>query len=329
MTTFYVVSTATGTADGSSEADAFTTIDAAMNAITTAGAGPHKVWVKATATYDETANIDTAGTITAPVIFEGYSTTTGDNGKVTWTKSTSGNCLTDTPSLVYYVFKNFIFTSCATNNVVIAGALSFVNCEFLSASAYGVSVSGNYVSFLNCVIANNSNDGCNNALGQYPYFIGCKVYGNTSEGIVAQGISGFIYKSLIYNNGSTVAAVVGCDNMIVADCTIDGDGTTGALLDGNSEAFGAIVNNILYDGATAYLTNDTTGIPFFACVTGYNLINSCTNGYYDGTNPLNSDVYGWQGVTSAPAFTNEAGDDYTLGATSPAIDAGCTPGGIT
>ena len=79
MTTYYVDSAATGAADGSSEADAWTTIDTAMNNVV---AGD-KVWVKASATYSETPNIDTAGTSTLAIVFEGYTTTTGDRGKVT------------------------------------------------------------------------------------------------------------------------------------------------------------------------------------------------------------------------------------------------------
>jgi hypothetical protein len=39
--------------------------------------------------------------------------------------------------------------------------------------------------------------------------------------------------------------------------------------------------------------------------------------------------YGYGDVSGAPAFTDEANDDYTLATGSAAIDSGVSPGGIT
>ena len=83
MATYYVDTAVgddanAGTSEGAG--NAWATIDKAMNTV----AAGDKVWVKASGTYDENGNIDTAGSLLSPIEFEGYSSTTGDNGKVTW-----------------------------------------------------------------------------------------------------------------------------------------------------------------------------------------------------------------------------------------------------
>ena len=94
-----------GLAEGSS--NAWATIDKAMNTVI---AGD-KVWVKATGNYNELATIDTAGTSSLNIVFEGYTSTTGDNGKVTIdAQSTRASCIADATGVgTHYVFKNFIF----------------------------------------------------------------------------------------------------------------------------------------------------------------------------------------------------------------------------
>jgi hypothetical protein len=108
MATYYV-SAATGSdADsGLTEALAWLTVDKAMNTVT---AGD-KVWVKADGNYAELVTIDTAGTATTPIVFEGYTTTPGDGGRATITGSGArANCMVSSLTAgthVYYIFKNF------------------------------------------------------------------------------------------------------------------------------------------------------------------------------------------------------------------------------
>jgi len=104
MTTFFV-SDATGNDadDGLSEANAFLTIDKAMNTV----AAGDKVFVKGDGTYSEDAVIDTVGTKTTPIVFEGYTTTTGDNGKATMSATT--NCISTALGAIFYLFLNFKF----------------------------------------------------------------------------------------------------------------------------------------------------------------------------------------------------------------------------
>ena len=66
---------------------------------------------------------------------------------------------------------------------------------------------------------------------------------------------------------------------------------------------------------------------FGAITATNNLINSCTNSYYDGSGEIA--FLGDGDVTTAPSFTDEANDDYTVTQDSPAVGAGIKPGGIT
>jgi hypothetical protein len=325
MATYYVVSTATGAADGSSEADAFTTIDAAMNQITSAGAGPHKVWVKATATYDENANIDTAGTATAYVTFEGYSSTTGDNGKVTWTNS-SGSALTDTPSGNFYCFKNFSIDGCSSTGAAVASNFVFMNCDFINNGGAGMTGSGT-ISFINCEFNSNTSYGADSN-GNSVYHIGSIAHSNGSHGLRGANASNGYYKCLLYNNSNNGIDCTADFSFAIGN-TIDNenDGTY-ACIDMGNEFFGPVVDNILYDSKDAILCTDTNSVTYNNpwC---YNLINSCTNSYYTGATEFAGDWKGYNDVTTAPAFTDEAGDDYTLATGSAAIDSGVSPGGIT
>ena len=61
----------------------------------------------------------------------------------------------------------------------------------------------------------------------------------------------------------------------------------------------------------------------------HNLFSSITGSDYSTDYTVDGGFYGLNDVSSAPGFTDEAGDDYTLGAGSNAIDAGMVPGGIT
>ena len=91
MTTYYVESGHGGTNSGTSD-NPWTTVDTAMNNVV---AGD-KVYVKASATYNEDVTVDTAGGFSTNIVFEGYTTTPGDNGKATISGTTT--CITTTIS---------------------------------------------------------------------------------------------------------------------------------------------------------------------------------------------------------------------------------------
>ena len=320
----YWVETGHGGTDSGTETNPYLTIDQAMNAANTAG---DHVWVKASGTYDENGNIDTAGSATSFITYEGYTSSTGDNGKVTWTNS-GGSALTDTPATSYCSFKNFKFDNCSATNVVVGNALVFINCEFTSSGGDGVICAFN-CSFYKCIVANSTTIGINAGTGSGVIVAGCKIYSNGGIAFSVSSRDCIFYNTVFYaGHGSSDVIAAQADNSVMMGCTIDGDGTSGRLVDAGTEAWACIIDSVLYDGADAYYTTDvalqqTSGI--FA----NNLINSCTNSYWDGSAEISHPGYNLGDVTSAPGFTDEAGDDYTLGDSSPAIDAGLQPGGIT
>jgi hypothetical protein len=328
MTTYYVDTAVGNDANAGTSAgagNAWATIDKAMNTV----AAGDKVWVKATGTYDENGNIDTAGATQSPIVFEGYSSTTGDNGKVTW-KNSSGNALTDTTSSDYYCFKNFSFDGSSSQAVAAASILNFINCDFINNGSSGAFVSTN-VTFVNCTFGGNSLRGIQGT-GNVKA-VGCTFYTNTRQAMDV-GIDSAAYRCVFYNNatGGSYNVVEGGDYFCLLGCTFDGDGSTPALFAADaSQSLSLVVDNILYDATTAISVNDNAAWANTAFC-GYNLINSCTNSYYNGSAEIPSVWFDWWGtgdVTSAPAFTDEASDDYTLDSASPAVNAGVQPGGIT
>ena len=319
MTTYYVDSAATGTADGLSEANAWTTIDTAMNNVI---AGD-KVWVKASATYSETPNIDTGGGFATPIIYEGYTTTTGDNGKVTVSGTT--NCLTGSVSNMYHIFKNFIFSGASSHGVYCsagaANAIAFYNCEFNSNGGSGVFGNDIYA-FINCEFNSNTSSGCD--VDNNTKYVGCIAQGNGSHGLVSTNTA-MIYKCVIYNNNSFSDGLNTNGAYFVIGCTLDGENgntTSDGLATPNSSDI-VVVDNIFYDwGGKGVVLS--TGAPASQPVVGYNLMNSNATDYN-----LSYETIGYNDVTSAPAFIDEASDDYRPSSSSPAVDSQIKPGGIT
>jgi hypothetical protein len=304
-----------GTSEGSG--NAWATIDKAMNTV----AAGDKVWVKGNGNYVETATLDTAGTSTTPIVFEGYTTTTGDNGKATIAPST-GSCLgTTINGNTFYVFHNFIFdgTNGSSNAVSTASDdyTSYWNCEFANSSGAGITAD-NYHAFYFCEFYNNTTQGVtvdNNAI-----FVGCTSYNNGGEQIDA-AVCDLMYKCVIYGSTGGSDAMNGNMGYAIGN-TIDGENTATVGISSTTSS-GAIMDNVIYDCATGVTVN-ATGLTY-RYGHAHNLLNSNTTDY---SNTPTQEV-GYQDVTSAPAFIDEAGDDYRLTLASGAVDAGLKPGGIT
>jgi hypothetical protein len=318
MTTYYVESGHGGTNSGTSD-NPWTTIDTAMNNVVAGDV----VYVKASATYVETPNIDTAGTITNPITFIGYTSTITDEGKVT-INSGSTNNLTGSTTQTYYIFANFIFTGATSHGVNLADedSMLWVNCEFSSNSAHGILCDNNHT-FVNCEAYSNSEHGF--SCGTNARFIGCTSHSNTKSQFDA--VSTIVaYKCVAYNPGNTASTYLfymGSLSGGMLACTLDGDNASNIKgVQMTSEANPLVIDSVLYDIPTAVNVSASQG---FDAVLAYNLINSNTTDY------STADWYAcnFKDVTTAPAFTNEAGDDYTLDEASPALGTGLTPGGTT
>ena len=322
MATYYVDTAVgndsnAGTSEGAG--NAWATIDKAMNTV----AASDKVWVKASGNYNETATIDTVGAITTPITFEGYSSTTGDYGKVTIDgQSTRASCLTGATNATYYIFKNFKFINGTGAGVSLASAdnVSFFNCEFNSNGGAGIDIDNNCL-FINCVAASNGADGLEP--DSNTTLIGCVLHSNTLSNLNAAAAY-LIYRCVSYAPGSSSDCFdVPFINNAIGN-TADGENSS----DGwtiNSDTTPVFIDNIIYDCGTGVLFSASLQEATNTFV-GYNLINSNTTDYSGTTS---GELFAIKDVTGAPAFTDEANDDYTLGAGSSAIDAGINPGGVT
>jgi hypothetical protein len=312
MATYYVDTAVgddanAGTSEGAG--NAWATID---HAFSTVAAGD-KVWVKASGNYNEVANIDTGGGPTTPIMFEGYTSTTGDNGKVTIDgQSTRANCITTSISTsAYFIFANFIFTGATSIGCYLnlQDATKFMNCEFNNNGGDGC-FGDNSITFVNCSFNNNTGNGCD--VDSAVRLVGCIAQGNAGPQFKADNFD-LIYKCLVYNTASTGVAIDANSGEAFIGNTVDGEGSAtsdGVWLDGI--AYATAIDNIVYDWDEGFRLNASfdEALSFI----GYNLMNSNT------TNYSQSDTHGttgYQDVNSAPAFTDEA------------IDSGISPGGIT
>lgn len=316
MATYYVDSAATGAADGSSEADAWTTIDTAMNNVT----GGDKVWVKASGTYSEQATIDTAGGQQTPVVFEGYSSTTGDNGIVAWTNS-GATCLATALTSTYYIFKNFSFQNATSAfSSTTADYMTFYNCKFVSMSSHGIR-GDNYFNFHNCEFTSNGGNGLDVDAGGA--VTGCIFDSNTGTACQTDGTIVAFYNNVFFGKQNANGAYFNTGTISVINCTFDGEGgnntnSVAVRAEGATQVF--MADCIIYDW---YIGVNLSNFPIHiqSCATNMLMNSNNTDFAETGVELLNV-----QGVTSAPGFTDEANDDYTLGASSPAIDAGQQPG---
>lgn len=297
----YYISAASGSDvnSGLTEALAWATVDKGMNTVV---AGD-KVYVKGDGNYNEKATIDTVGSGTLPIIFEGYTSVTGDNGRVTIdAQNTRVNCVDDSLGVVagHYVFKNFRFTD-ATNTSFNSSLflMKFKNCRFDSAGSIGVSV-GESV-FEDCEIDENGDTGLSGS--NTNILLGCK-FANNIYADHDNGSNHIFYGCTFFSAGEFGINVASpAEYMVVLNSTFDGDSkdTTVAFDTEGGDKQLVSVNNIFYDNGTA-LRNPIGQ----RCISRNNLFNANTNKYQLGAGTYTSEING------APVFVNEATNDYRL-----------------
>jgi len=317
MTTYYVDGAVgddgnAGTSEGSG--NAWATMDMAMNTVVAGDI----VFVKASATYAETATIDTAGTTTAPILFVGYATTANrtDRGKVTMDATGLGSALADTlgSTTGYYVFENFKFLNSDNQGVILSlNQMMFRNCEASDNVGRGISV-GNGLAIESCIFSNNGGDAVNCGVTSQIY--GSRFLGNANGVVMSHGV---VWGCTFYDIGGNAIEFQGVNAFACAviNCTIDGNAkntTIGVSFPGSFWGPFTAINNIIYDCITGMSGHNNGGGRFIG---RNNLMNSNTTDYANaGYETLVGEV------TSAPAFEDEASQDYSLGAGSPALNAG-------
>lgn len=313
-----------GTSEGAG--NAWATIGKAVSTI----ANGDVVWIKASATYAETITLASHAANDSPRTFAGYSSTTGDNGKVTVQPSSGTNVLAP-GTYYYYCWLNLIFDGVNVSAHGVAGLTAshhgFFNCESNNSGSIGFQLNDSCTWFA-CEAHGNTLGGFN-CDAQCTY-VCCLSVANGGPAFEGQNFAGgaVAYNCVAYGTADKVAyQYVRCFG-----CTADGEETSSGsglfYLKGNTGGDAVAVDCIVYDGRWGIEQHADQGHP--GLIT-HNLLNS---------NSISDYRYAYSGsawfdalkafdVTSAPAFENESSDDYTLGSSSPCIDAGAQPGGLT
>lgn len=303
-----------GTGDWASSDGALLTADAAMNAL----AAGDTVYLRSDKTYAETVTIDTAGTTTNAVRVVGYTTTLDDDGQAQIDAAdTRANALADSLGAVgaYYTFENIKFTDGTGDCVNISlNGMHWRNCEFTGAATDGLNSSGNGMVCESCIFFDNGAKGCDAGTN-------CMFFGCTFEDCAGDAIEvtyGVVTNCIFINTGVVAIDFLGSNGFLCAvyGCTIDGvskNTTIGISFPASFWGPFIAINNIIYDCSTGIGGHNNGNHRFIG---RNNLLNSNTTDYANAgyrTEPGE--------ITTAPAFTNEAGEDYTLGS-SDAVGAG-------
>jgi hypothetical protein len=325
LATYYVDAATGNNGDtGLSEALAWATVQFAAD---TAVAGD-KVYVKA-GSYAEQVDFDTnAGTPANPIVFEGYTTTTGDGGRATITGSGArASCLVFNGTADHVHFKNFTLTSPTTQCVLGATAstdgLVFDNVQFLkgSGSPSRAVFGGGYkllglLKLLRCEISGGfSGDGisgCNTIVTVEA----CKIIDCGGNGITIGG-----YGPLLILTDSVIAGNTGdglnvsstTSGLLAVGNTFEGNGGDGIDLGGAGNGSVTIRNNIFANHSGA----GDVGLRIGA-QSGTTNVYCDYNAYYNNTSHRSgNNTTGANDVTlSADPFTNSAADDWSLNNTA-------------
>jgi hypothetical protein len=325
---YYVTHDAGGGGIGT-EGDPFTLAEACD-----AVAAGETVYVKASGAYNvqdgatgSVFNPSTAGTITTPVLWQGYKTTINDGGIVEIDADTNNldyGLRASANSIHYQVFKNFEFWG--ANNEGASSAASdywvYKNCSSHNNGGGGFS-GDNYNKYENCISYTNTTYAFDGDI--YQMFVSCVAHGSTFAFSCNDGIA---YKCLGFDNsddflfGNGSARYTGC-----LGCTTDGENAQVAIdFDNGADSFVLLAYNNIFRDCTDGIVVETDSGELQTI--GRNLYDVVDN---DNTNCLGKSAgTGSDGTRGdivnaggdANLFNNEAGDDYSLHTDSTARNKG-------
>ncbi len=310
-----------GTASGLTWAigGAFATIGRFV--LVTVSGDADKAWVKGGTDYNETINLVGAasiGTATAPHVIEGYTTTTGDGGRiVVHGQGTRTNGITtDVTSGIYFVFKNIRVRNHTAAGASLVDHVVFKNCMFDHNGTDGVT-GDDWCRFEGCEFSDNTSGGA--LVDKFAVFIGCRAYGNAGVGIRCE--AGIVFGCVSYSNAGNGIELDGSGgaNTICAaiNNTVDGDAKdtdTGILISSGENTVDVCINNIVHDCTTGIHSRAGQGE---LLISRNNLLNDNTADYAGGGATYTGEI-----IDDTPDFVDEASQDYRLAAGSPAIGAG-------
>jgi hypothetical protein len=265
----------------------FTFAEALTFIVAGAFAAGDTMYYKADGTYTTAFyTITKAGTANATCKMEGYTTTPGDGGMVTFQR-TSGAGIFVTNQGIYWVFKNIIFDAAngGTNVVSMVGTHFYINCTFTRGGAGGAN--GAAV-LINCKANNNATYGIGTAEANF-----CISINNGTTGFLSNTVS---YKCIAANNGGYGYSIVA--NNSIVDC-IANNNSGGGIITAGGQMMG-IINNIISNNAGGYGINFVyTGESF-----AYN------NNFYNNGVDTNQPTFLINKKTFDPQFNNTATFDF-------------------
>ena len=321
MTDLFVTVGASG--GTGTEGSPYTMAEATANVTNT-----DKVWVKAgTYSVNDSASssvmdIDVAGLTTFEIVWEGYTTTTGDftiGDTQPVVIDADTNSLTNAmqSNAAYNVFIGLRFTGASSNGVDYGSTdnAGFIGCKFDNNGARGFSGDNNNL-FFGCEFTGNTSGGLHS--DNDTSFIACKVHNEAVNSvIIAKGVVAY---SLFYNNGNGKSLAMDGNSTTVIGNTFDGDNQAASIgfgQSGSSNFSFIVANNIFFD-----CNEGVTVASGSLWARGYNLFFSCNTDYADFTNAA-TDV-----SAASDPFTDSGNRVYTLKSGSEAIDAGIDAGNL-
>lgn len=283
-----------------------------------------RIWCRGGTAYGETLNLTAAGTDPANAVeWIGYTTTIGDDGRfVIDGASTRTYGITDLLSgNANHLFLNMEIkgTTTAAANLPALANLTFRNC-YIHDTTGGLGSGGDNWTVDRCVFQTITSGAALEADANI-VVTSCTFKACTgAQCIRAEG--GSVIGCLMFDMSNTTHAIELFFNTacLVAGNTLYGaTGSTskGVFVSGSGLDNVTICNNIIsnFDEGISRDTDDWSS-KFWASI--YNNVMFGNTANYSNMPTSENEV------TSDPLFTSVAGDDYTVGNTSPAVDAGYT-----
>lgn len=314
-----IVATGAGKLGGSQ--NGFSTATTTLQGKLVAG---NKVYVKAEA-WNENVTLSVAGSASAPIVVEGYTTTRGDNGRAT-NDLAGGAGAAFTNSGASYIMKNIVAKSAAGSGFTSSAVLMYINCISRNNGASGFThTTSNTMNFISCEAYNNTTVGFNFSAGNSGGFLyGCYSHDNTSHGFDISGsippvVAIFCIADTNAGNGFK------CDTGNVAIINCISYGNTGATTDGILFSTVSTCSVVLN---TICSTNGRDGIR--ATVNGLSIYTDY-NCYFANVGTARTTVSaGVHDVAIDPTFTDGPNGNFAIGTNLKALGfPGLFAGGLS